>query len=63
MMRRLREDLLNGAFGELAGVLILLFDNPDAKSGSYVGSTLSFHARNYFLGVIFITARFMESAA
>ena len=62
MVRRFREDLVHSAFGQLAGALILLFDNPDTEPGSYVGASLSVHSRNYFFGVIFVTVRPMASA-
>ena len=63
MVRRLREDFLHRAFGQLAGSLILLFDDPDAKSRPYVGASLSVHSDNYFFGVTFVTVRPMASAA
>ena len=64
MVRRFREDLLHGALGQLAGALILLFDDPDAESGPYVGASLSVHSKcSYFFGVIFVTVRPMASAA
>ena len=61
-MRRLREDPLHGAFGQLSGALILFFHDPDAKSGSYVRAILTVHSTRYFF-VIFITTRFVESEA
>ena len=57
------ENPLNYAFCELPGALILLFHDPDSKSGSNVGASLSVHWARYFFGVIFITTRFVESEA
>ena len=43
VIRGLCENPLNDAFCQLPGALILLFHDPDSKSGSNVGASLSVH--------------------
>ena len=42
-MRGIGEYPLHGAFGQFSRTLILLFHDPDSKSGSYVRAILPVH--------------------